>query len=172
MKRFLNTKILWGVFSVIIGISLTNVAFSFLEGKILSPGDEASVIQLIAPEEQDKAEQFKYFYINKDTNGGPKISAKAYLVGDLNTGEVILAKNQDQKFPIASLSKLTTALITKEIMEPNDALLISKRALDTEGKNGGLKIGEEIETSDLLYTLLLESSNDAAEILAEHFGRD
>ena len=115
MKRFLNTKILWGVFSVIIGISLTNVAFSFLEGKILSPGDEASVIQLLAPEEPDKAEQFKYFYINKDTNGGPKISAKAYLVGDINTGEVILSKNQDQKFPIASLSKLMTALVALEL---------------------------------------------------------
>ncbi|KKR70284.1 MAG: Capsule synthesis protein, CapA [Candidatus Nomurabacteria bacterium GW2011_GWB1_40_7] len=172
MKRFLNTKILWGVFSVIIGISLTNVAFSFLEGKILSPGDEASVIQLLAPEEPDKAEQFKYFYINKDTNGGPKISAKAYLVGDINTGEVILSKNQDQKFPIASLSKLMTALVAKEITAPEETTRVSKTALATHGANGNLRLGEKIKISDLLYPLLLESSNDAAEALSLYFGRN
>jgi len=113
-----------------------------------------------------------YFYVNKDTNGGPKVSAKAYLVGDLNTGEVILAKNQDQKFPIASISKLMTALVAKEIMIPGDTTQVSKTALATSGKNGGLKLGEKIKIADLIYPLLLESSNDAAEVLALYFGRD
>src|SRR3989344_4035708 len=52
------------------------------------------------------AEKSKYFYLNKDAGEGPKVSAAAYLIGDLNTGEVILAKNQEEKFPIASVSKL------------------------------------------------------------------
>jgi poly-gamma-glutamate synthesis protein (capsule biosynthesis protein) len=42
----------------------------------------------------------------------------------------------------------------------------------TEGTNGGLKVGEKIKTGDLFYPLLLESSNDAAEAIAEHFGRE
>ena len=94
------------------------------------------------------------------------------MVGDLDTGEVILAKNQDQKFPIASTSKLMTALVTTEIASEDDTAQVTKKALDTEGKNGDLKIGEKIKVPDLLYPLLLESSNDAAEVLALYFGRD
>ena len=41
-----------------------------------------------------------YFYANKNTPAELHVSAKSYLVGDLNTGEVILSKNQDQKWPI------------------------------------------------------------------------
>jgi len=92
-------------------------------------------------------------------------------VGDLNTGEVILAKNQDEKFPIASVSKLMTALVAKEIASPLETTQITKRAIATYGKNGGFKAGEIIKVNDLIYPLLLESSNDAAEAIAEHFGR-
>jgi D-alanyl-D-alanine carboxypeptidase len=88
-------------------------------------------------------EKPKYFYLNKDQNSQPKINAVAYLVGDLNTGEVILAKNQDTKFPIASISKLTTALVTNLISNGDDVVEISKSALATEGRNGGLKLGEK-----------------------------
>ena len=125
------------------------------------------VAQVLAPETKSK-----YFYVNKDTNGGPKVSAKAYLVGDLNTGEVIFSKNQDQKFPLASVSKLMTALIATEIKDIDDTVKISKKTLATAGTNGELRLGEKIKTVDLLYPLLLESSNDAAEAIAEHFGRD
>ncbi|OGJ02302.1 hypothetical protein A3G98_02005 [Candidatus Nomurabacteria bacterium RIFCSPLOWO2_12_FULL_37_8] len=161
----------WVIFTGIVGIFFIYFLMSFLPVDLNNTNTNTKSATALSATIKEEVPS-KYFYLNKDLNEQIKVSALAYLVGDLNTGEVILAKNQDQKFPIASISKLTTALITKEIMEPNDALLISKRALDTEGKNGGLKIGEEIETSDLLYPLLLESSNDAAEILAEHFGRD
>ena len=127
-------------------------------------------MQLIAPELEKTKSQ--YFYVNKDTNGQPKVSAQSFLVGDLNTGEVILAKNQDKKFPIASVSKLMTALVAKEITNPNDIAQVSKTALATYGKNGELKLGEKIKIADLIYPLLLESSNDAAEVLAQYFGRD
>ena len=179
MKRFKNTKILWGIFSIFIGISLANFTFSFFEEKILKTQNnlltqtgEASVIQLIAPEKTTETVKLQYYYINNDTNGGPKVSAKAYLIGDLNTGEVILAKNQDQKFPIASTSKLMTALVTSKLKKPNETTKITKNALATAGQNGELKLGEKIKISDLIYPLLLESSNDAAEALALHFGRN
>ena len=134
--------------------------------------NEAAVIQLIAPEIAKDTTKSQYFYINKDITGQPKISAKSFLVGDLNTGEVILAKNQDQKFPIASVSKLMTAFVATEITETDETTQITKTALATEGKNGELKLGQKIKITDLLYPLLLESSNDAAEALALHFGRD
>lgn len=171
MRRFLNTKILWGVFPIIIGVSLANVAFSFLEEKITGLHNEASVIQVIAPEEEKDEAKFQYYYVQNDTNGGPKVSAKAYLVGDLNTGEIILAKNQDQKFPIASTSKLMTALVTRKIASLNEITQITKQALATPGQNGELRLNEKIKITDLLFPLLLESSNDAAEALALHFGK-
>ncbi len=174
MKKVLNTKILWGIFSVVIGISLAHVALSFIDGKIITKNNEASVIQLIVPDPTNtiNTTKPKYFYVNKDTNGGPKISAKAFLIGDLNTGEVILAKNQDQKYPIASTLKLMTALVTKEISARDETTQVNKTALATHGTNGNLRLGEKIKTLDLLYPLLLESSNDAAEVLALYFGRD
>jgi D-alanyl-D-alanine carboxypeptidase len=164
--------VLWTILSVVIGIFLASSALSiFQSGNIFQPGNNtASVVQLISGDMS--AAKSQYFYVNKDANGQPKISAKAFLVGDLNTGEVVLAKNQDQKFPLASVSKLMTALVSTEITNVDDTVQISKTALATEGTNGELRLGEKIKTSDLLYPLLLESSNDAAEALAEHFGRD
>ncbi|KKP86228.1 MAG: Capsule synthesis protein, CapA [Parcubacteria group bacterium GW2011_GWC1_35_8] len=114
----------------------------------------------------------QYFYINKDTKQQLKLSAKAYLVGDLNTGEVILSKNQEDKFPIASISKLMTALVANLVMKSDDTTKVSKKAINTKGTNGELKFGEKIKISTLLYPLLLESSNDAAEVIAEYFTRD
>ncbi len=159
------------IFPIIIGIflasSLSTVFSSINYQKIFQSGTHtATVLESIS------APKAQYFYFNKDTNGTPKISAKAFLVGDLNTGEVILSKNQDLRFPIASISKLMTALVTKEIATLDETAQVSKTALATNGTNGELRLGQKIKTADLLYPLLLESSNDAAEVLASHFGRD
>ena len=145
---------------------------------IFRPGENlAAVIQLIPPAKENNtgsvinATKLQYFYVNKNTTSQPKVAALAYLVGDLNTGEIILSKNQEQKLPIASMSKLMTALVTKEITKMDDTATVSKTALATSGTNGELKLGEKIKTNELIYPLLLESSNDAAEVLAEFFGR-
>lgn len=114
----------------------------------------------------------KYFYFNKGQTQKPKLSAEAYVVGDLGTGEIILIKNQDKKFPIASTSKLMTALVARDEITEGSIAKVSKTALATYGQNGGFYTGEQIKVSDLLYPLLLESSNDAAEIIAEYFGRE
>ena len=118
----------------------------------------------------------RYFNINSNEinqkNNEPKISATSYLVGDLNTGEIIISKNQNTILPMASISKLMTAIVTEDFSKNEEYTEISKKALATNGKNGELKLGEKIKVGDLIYPLLLESSNDAAEALAEYFGRD
>lgn len=101
----------------------------------------------------------------------PKVSAAAYAVVDLETGEVILEHNLDQVYPIASLSKLLTAIVSLEIIDQSDLVNISKVAIDTYGTQGNLRLGENLPAQELLYPLLLESSNDAAEAIARHFGR-
>ncbi len=171
MRRFFNKNFIWGAFSIIIGISLANIAFSFIGGKIMGSQNEASVIQHATSAGNEDTNKLQYYYVNNDENDGPRVSAKAYLVGDLNTGEVILSKNQDEKFPIASTSKLMTALVTKKIAKSDNTAIITKTALATPGQNGELRLGEKIKVTDLIYPLLLESSNDAAEALALYFGR-
>ncbi len=174
MINFLNTtpktKLILGIILCIsFGIiSVYSFFIFFKKGDVLPMGNMASVVQYNA--EDGATIDRKYFYINK-TSAPPKISALSYIVGDLNTGEVILSKKPDEKLPIASMSKLMTALVAKEISNTNDIAQVSKKALTTQGTNGNLKVGEKIKTTELIYPLLLESSNDAAEVLAEHFGR-
>src|SRR3989344_6201460 len=165
--------LVWGMFPVILGISLvalTTLAFKNTDfAKIWeSKSNTATVSQSFISAKDAKP---KYFYLNNGEEE-PKVGAAAYLVGDLNTGEVILAKNQDKKFPIASVSKLMTALVADLISPPDDVVEISKRSLATYGSNGNLRDREKIQTKELLYPLLLESSNDAAEALAEHYDRE
>ncbi len=102
----------------------------------------------------------------------PALSAAAYLVADLSSGEILLARNQDQILPIASLTKLLTALTSLEVINQFTPTRVSARAVATTGESGGLVAGELLPVQDLLHPLLLESSNDAAEVLAEHYGRD
>ncbi len=113
-----------------------------------------------------------YSYYAKSPALKPKVAARAYLVGDLDTGETILAQNEKEGLPIASVTKLMTALVSNELTLSDQVITVSKRAAATEGGNGGLRAGEKIKAGDLLYPLLLESSNDAAEALAEYLGRD
>ena len=94
------------------------------------------------------------------------------MVGDLDTGEIIIQKEKDTKFPIASVSKLMTAVVSTEIQPSDKTVIISKRSVATEGQNGELQVNEKIKNGDLIYPMLLESSNDAAEAIAEVSGRD
>ena len=86
--------------------------------------------------------------------------------------EVLLSqKKSNEKIAIASLSKLMTAVVALENYKPDDIVKISSSAISTFSTAGGLKEGEEIKMNDLLYVLLIESSNDAAEAFAEKMGR-
>ncbi len=118
-----------------------------------------------------KEDTQKYFYSLGEAKE-PRILAESYIVGDLATGEIIMAKNAEKKYPIASVTKLMTAYVASELYEEGEITKVSKKALATYGQNGNFRTGEKIKVSELLYPLLLESSNDAAEILAEHWGRE
>lgn len=105
------------------------------------------------------------------TSAPKLISAEAYLVKNLDTGQVYSSYNNRRVFPIASLSKLVTAVIATENIPANTKITITQEMLDSGyGEAGNLKVGEIFTVSELLYPLLLESSNDAAEALAKHYG--
>ncbi len=173
MKLIFGQKIklgFWIISAVIIGVFFASFFLKNIGYKKLAEPSENTAIAIESLVSQETTQKYSYFI--KDSDQKPKVSAGAFLVGDLDTGEVILTKNQDQRFPIASVSKLMTAFIATELMNSDDTAKVSKKALATYGGNGNLKIGEKIKIPDLIYPLLLESSNDAAEVIAEFFGRD
>lgn len=101
-----------------------------------------------------------------------EISAEAYIVANLDTGEIYSERNAQTVFPIASLSKLITALVVLHSMQPEQKLTVNQAMLDAYGDAGHLVLGETFTASELLYPMLLESSNDAAEVFAQSYGAD
>ena len=101
----------------------------------------------------------------------PEIRAEAAVLADLDTGQVLFAHKLDERRPIASLTKIMTALLVGERTEPTDVVTVSDEAASPRlaGISGlGLVAGERIRVNELLYALLLQSANDAAVALAEH----
>ena len=119
---------------------------------------------------QKNALSEKYKKINKDLSF-PKVTSSSYMVADIETGEVIAYRYPDQMYPIASLSKLMTALVAFETMNFEDIVKVSRDAVATYGAAGGLSYGDSMTLWQMLHPLLLSSSNDAAEAIAETAGR-
>lgn len=98
------------------------------------------------------------------------ITAESYIVGDLQTGKIYLDRDSEHVFPIASLSKLFTALVATHIMDEAKEIVMTQPMLEAYGDAGHLVLDEKFTVRELLYPLLLESSNDAAEAYAQSFG--
>ncbi len=94
------------------------------------------------------------------------IEAKSAYVFDLNSGEVLYAKNESMQFPLASITKVMTALVATELI-PNSGLRITieKDMLKPEGDSGFL-VGEFWRFKDMLDFTLVSSSNDGARAVA------
>ncbi len=93
------------------------------------------------------------------------ISAKAAYVFDAQSGKILYSKNKETQLPLASLTKLMTAIISTEKLSPESKILINKQALSAEGDSGLIQ-GEEWKVKDLISFTLLVSSNDGARALA------
>lgn len=92
------------------------------------------------------------------------------------SGYVLSAGNENVRLGMASTTKIMTALLAIELLEPEAVVTVPKEAVGIEGSSIYLIEGEQITVSDLLYGLMLESGNDAATALAiaaggtvEHF---
>lgn len=99
------------------------------------------------------------------------ISAQAAILMEASTGFVLFEKNADQPLPMASTTKILTALAVCELCSPDEQVTVSAKAAATEGSRAYLQGGERLSVEQLLYALLLSSGNDAAEALAEYAGK-
>jgi D-alanyl-D-alanine carboxypeptidase len=98
-----------------------------------------------------------------------KLPLRSALLFDVHTGRVLWARHQDRILPIASLTKMMTALIVVAHSRPTARVLIRPQAVHFSGSGVGLlPLGKRVPLSALLYGLLLPSGNDAAIALAQH----
>lgn len=100
----------------------------------------------------------------------PDVQARAALVGNGATGEVLHATKPAARLPIASITKLMTALVTLEHARLDDVVTVGGPAPTIGGATIGLAAGERLTVRDLLTALLVQSANDAAYALAYHVG--
>jgi D-alanyl-D-alanine carboxypeptidase (penicillin-binding protein 5/6) len=102
----------------------------------------------------------------------PRISAKAAVLVDPDTGQILLEKRANARRAVASLTKLMTALVIADRAKPREWVTVSEEASPPKNLEGisalGLLAGERIRVEELLYALLMQSANDAAVALAEH----
>lgn len=107
---------------------------------------------------------------NKITPGQVKLRAKAAIAVDAATGEVVFAKNQNHQLPIASLTKLSTALVFLETI-PDLSNVITINGSDKNGSGKSkLYTGETITLNDCLHMSLMCSDNVATKALARSTG--
>jgi D-alanyl-D-alanine carboxypeptidase len=98
-----------------------------------------------------------------------KLPLRSGLLFDVNTGKVLWARSPTWVLPIASLTKMMTALVVVAHARPNAKVLITSDALHYTGSGVGLlPKGKRVSLTTLLYGLLLPSGNDAAIALADY----
>lgn len=192
MKNFFSI-IIGGVFIVIIGVTvIVNTRQYFtkiiqnnpdLRGKTLlgltssvapKPVDGTSIaglkrfVRYTASEEEGLVTSATLSF-SKNSSG--EISAKSYIIQNLNTGKVMAESNATRLLPIASLTKLVTAVIAKKTIKDSAKIRITKEITSVYGNTAQFRIGETFKAEDLYYPLLMVSSNDSAEALARSYGR-
>lgn len=84
----------------------------------------------------------------------------------------LYSKSADTKMPMASTTKIMTALVALDGTSLQDTVIIDERAVGVEGSSAYLKAGEVLTIEELLYALLLQSANDAAVAIACHVAGD
>jgi D-alanyl-D-alanine carboxypeptidase (penicillin-binding protein 5/6) len=100
----------------------------------------------------------------------PEVGGRAYYVQNASSGEVLLARNADDRLPIASITKLMTVLVALEHARLDEVVTVTGYAAATGESTIGLEPGERIRARDLVEAALIQSANDAAVALADHVG--
>ena len=121
-------------------------------------------------------EELDYVWLQEEVNKAKEaenisINSRYAVVYDRTSKTVIWGKDQNKEVPMASTTKIMTAIVMLEnITNMNEKITVCKKAAGIGGSRLGLKTGDEITYKDLLYGLLLRSGNDAATQIAISVG--
>ena len=133
-------------------------------------------VKLFAQDLEDEYEDLNYVWLEEEIKTAkeeaePKINSKYAVVFDRTSKTVIFGKNEEQEVPMASTTKIMTAIVLLEnVTNLDEKIEVSKQAASVGGSRLGLKTGDLITYNDLLYGLMLRSGNDAATQIAISVG--
>lgn len=161
MRSIHHHRPAWGVLCLLLGLAV--LIFS------LAPlvKDSSSV-----PAGQTAPTDISLFYSGAKSPASPVdlniggLSAQSAVLMDAASGQILYAHHADTPLPMASTTKIMTALCALELANIRDVITVDSAAVGVEGSSVYLKEGEEMSLLDLLYALLLASANDAAAAIA------
>ncbi|TSC86307.1 MAG: Uncharacterized protein G01um10147_919 [Microgenomates group bacterium Gr01-1014_7] len=159
MKYYIYSALL--ILITVVAVTLTPFLVEFAEN---------SLISLQIPQNNSNVAGIQKYNIPPVAKGLPipQLSARAILVKDLGTDTILYQKDANARFPVASTTKIMTALVASEYFKPNSVLTVKDGAGITGAKVGLVK-GENLSFSSMLYGMLLPSGNDAAFAIAENY---
>lgn len=98
------------------------------------------------------------------------VSAQSAVLMCANNGKVLYSKNENKQLSMASTTKIMTSLLAIESAEPNREITVTKEIVSVEGTSMGLAAGDSVSMRELVYGMLLQSGNDAANTVAYVLG--
>lgn len=168
MKKFLNFGLSFYILFAIICIVLINYFFTAYSKNFLIVSPLPDFLTYFKNREVDTINLWLPILGDKLGVNELNLSAKSALVYDLTSNKTIYSKNPNERLPMASLTKIMTAVIALESKKTNDEYDVVQNDLVGEDSMG-LSTGEKLSLNELLYGLILTSGNDAAETLASNF---
>lgn len=111
------------------------------------------------------------YYVG-EVQAAPWVTSQYYCVLDSSSGQLLMGQNQHQQRPVASTTKMMTAILAVEYAKLNEMAVVSRHADQTAEYTIGLREGQTLPVSELLKAALICSANDAAVVLAEHVAGD
>lgn len=98
------------------------------------------------------------------------VSARSAVLMCANNGEVLYSKNSGERMPMASTTKIMTSLLAIEAAVPDMEIKVTHDMVAVEGTSMGLREGDSVSMRELVYGMLLQSGNDAANTVAVALG--
>ncbi len=115
---------------------------------------------------------FNILIVQSFAEGQPDISARSAVVICAETGEIVYSKNMNECLPMASTTKIMTAILALEYGADDQYLTVTEDMIAVEGSSMGLKDGDSVSLKTLVKGMLLKSGNDAANAVANIVAED
>ena len=171
-------KILIALFVIAFSFSNTHIVLAMnaeIENSITSKVDTKNSIKIAdlvenETDEVDVREIQEEVLATSSNVEEMELNSRIALIYDRASGRILYEKNGNKQTPMASTTKIMTAIVVLENANLKDTVTITSKAAGTGGSRLGLKKNDKITVNDLLYGLMLRSGNDAAVALAIHIG--
>lgn len=175
-KRLRSVLCLTLIFVLALLVANITIAAFACENTIVVAHDETSnsseYIQdrnsKLAVENGVSCKNVNSIYASRNDAAREQTSAKAAVVMEANSGRVLFQKNADERSPMASTTKIATALTVLRLCDVAESVEVAKEACGIEGSSVYLRAGEHLTVNELLLGLMLRSGNDCAVALAIH----